>query len=497
MFRLKKRTVNTVRPFVEPLPIPQRVAPTQGILSQPLEQRMYSFGQPNLVVLEEKEALHQFHPDIPPTLMWTYNGTFPGPTIVHRLGQSTCIRRINSLDPNYSGFGIIKTVLHHHGGWQAPIDDGWPLDYILPGQSRDYLIPNILPVADDRSYWGSTLWYHDHVADHTAGNVYHGLAGMVQQFDAFDSDNENDPSPSALRLPSGQYDVPLAFSDYILNTDGSLFFDQLEDKGQAGNLFVVNGKIQPYFNVAARKYRFRLLIASQGRHYEFYLSNNAPFQVIASDGGLLESPVTMRRLYMVPGERYEIIVDFSGYPLGTQIALMNDLFHADGNKPEEIRVPQPQLLFVVDRNAPDPSQVPQRLSVIEPPDVSNVVATRRIEFDRRNGGWQINRRFWDPTRPLFTAKANTTERWSLVAGGGGWHHPFHVHIDSVRILSRNRRPAAVPLHERGRKDVVNVPGGQQAEVLMKIHSYTGRYMLHCHNPAHEDLYMMGFVDVRP
>jgi FtsP/CotA-like multicopper oxidase with cupredoxin domain len=82
-------------------------------------------------------------------------------------------------------------------------------------------------------------------------------------------------------------------------------------------------------------------------------------------------------------------------------------------------------------------------------------------------------------------------------GGGGWHHPFHVHIDSVRILSRNRRPAAVPLHERGRKDVVNVPGGQQAEVLMKIHSYTGRYMLHCHNPAHEDLYMMGWVDVRP
>jgi FtsP/CotA-like multicopper oxidase with cupredoxin domain len=320
---------------------------------------------------------------------------------------------------------------------------------------------------------------------------------MVQQFDAFDSDNENDPSPTALRLPSGQYDVPLAFSDYILNTDGSLFFDQLEDKGQAGNLFCVNGKIQPYFNVAARKYRFRLLCATQGRHYEFYLSNNAPFQVIASDGGLLEAPVTMRRLYMVPGERYDIIIDFSGYPLGTQIALMNDLFHIDGNKPEDIRVPQPQLLFVVDRNAPDPSQVPQRLMVIPPPDVSNVVATRRIEFDRRNGGWQINRRFWDPTRPLFTAKANTTERWHLIVGGGGWHHPFHVHIDSIRILSRNRRPAAVPLHERGRKDVVNVPGGQQAEVLMKIHSYTGRYMLHCHNPAHEDLYMMGWVDVRP
>ena len=121
MFRLKKRAVNTVRPFVEPLPLPQRVAPTQGILSQPLEQRMYSFGQPNLVVLEEKEALHQFHPDIPPTLMWTYNGTFPGPTIVHRLGQSTCIRRINSLNPNYTGshsehifFAIADSTLGIH-----------------------------------------------------------------------------------------------------------------------------------------------------------------------------------------------------------------------------------------------------------------------------------------------------------------------------------------------------------------------------------------------
>ncbi len=484
-----------VTPFVDPLPLPSRLTDTPVNPLLPLGPRYYQYGTPAYYVLREQEAFHQFHRDLPPTLMWTYNGTFPGPCLVHWRGKATAVRRINDLNPAHRGFGLTETVLHHHGGWQDPVDDGWPTDYITPGNYKDYLIPNQIPEGE-RSYWASTLWYHDHLADHTSANVYRGLAGLSLQFDDVDSDNESDTNPAALRLPSGQYDIPLAFNDYLLNRDGSLYFDQMEDEGQIGNLFCVNGKVQPFLRVAARKYRFRLLCASQARHYNLSLSNKAPFHVIASDGGLLPAPVQVTSIYMVPGERYEIVVDFSRYPVGTQLALINDVDQTDGNKPKSIGgVALPQLLFVVDRNAPDPSRLPSTLQVIPQPELSTVVATRRLEFHRRNGGWQINDRFWDPDRPLFTCRLHTAERWIIAAKGGGWHHPFHMHVENFRVLSRNGR--VVPPQERGRKDVLNLPGGDEAEIYIEFHKFAGKYTVHCHNLGHEDLAMMGWVNVIP
>ena len=495
--RIKSRPITVqagrLSPFVDALPIPGRLADTPVNPLQPLASRYYEYGNPNYYILREQEALHSFHRDLPQTQMWTYNGTFPGPALVHYRGKPTAVRRINDLNPNYRGFGIVETVLHHHGGWQDPVDDGWPMDFITPGTYKDYLIPNQTQ-EDERSYWASTLWYHDHMADHSSGNVYHGLAGVALQFDDVDSDNENDTNPQALRLPSGQYDVPLVFNDYILNQDGSLFFDQMEDKGQIGNLFCVNGKVQPYVRVAARKYRFRLLCASQARHYNLSLSNKASFHLIASDGGLLEAPLETKSVYMAPGERYEIIVDFSRYPVGTQLALINDVDQKDGNKPDSVgRVAIPQVLFVVDRQAEDPSLLPAVLQHIPSPRLDTVVATRRLVFHRRNGAWQINDRFWDPERPLFACKLNTAERWTIAVGGGGWHHPFHLHVENFRVLSRNGR--LPPVHERGRKDVLNLPGGQEAEIFVEFHKYVGRYTVHCHNLGHEDLAMMGWVNV--
>ena len=482
-------------PFVDPLPIPSRLVDTPVNPLLPLGPRYYQYGTPNYYVLREQEAVHQFHRDLRPTLMWTYNGTFPGPVIMHRLGKATAVRRVNDLNPQHRGFGLVETVLHHHGGWQDPAADGWPLDFITPGNFKDYLIPNQIPEGE-RSYWASTLWYHDHLADHTSANVYRGLAGLCMQFDEIDSDNENDTNPVALRLPSGQYDVPLVFNDYLLNPDGSLYFDQMDDEGQVGNLFCVNGKVQPYLRVAARKYRFRLLCAAQARHYNLSLSNKAPFHIIGSDGGLLEAPVEVRSVYMVPGERYEIIVDFSRLPVGTQIMLVNDVDQKDGNKPSSVgKVSIPQVLFVVDRTAPDPSRLPAVLQTIPAPHMETIVATRRLEFHRRKGAWQINDRFWDPERPLFTSRLHTAERWIVSAKGGGWHHPFHVHVENFRVLSRNGR--IPPPQERGRKDVLNLPGGDEAEIYIEFHKFVGRYTVHCHNLGHEDLAMMGWVNVIP
>lgn len=209
--KLTPMQVGVLRPFVDALPIPGRLAETPMSTIPELAPRYFEYGTPKSYTLREQEACHQFHRDLPPTLMWTYNGTFPGPIIAHGLGTAATFRRINDLNPNYRGFGIVETVLHNHGGWQSPDDDGWPMDFIHPGEERYYLIPNQVP-DNDRSHWAS-LWYHNHVADHTAGNVYSGLAGMVNQFDEVDSDNENDTNPIALRLPSGAHDIPLVLGD--------------------------------------------------------------------------------------------------------------------------------------------------------------------------------------------------------------------------------------------------------------------------------------------
>ncbi len=487
--------VGGLRPFVDALPVPGRLAETPMSTIPALAPRYFEYGTPKCYTIREHEAYHQFHRDLPPTLMWTYNGTFPGPIIAHRLGTPAAFRRINDLNPNYRGFGIVETVLHNHGGWQSPDDDGWPMDFIHPGEERYYLIPNQVP-DNDRSHWASTVWYHDHVADHTAGNVYHGLAGMVNQFDELDSDNENDTNPLALRLPSGAFDIPLVLGDYILNRDGSLYFDQMEDAGQVGNLFCVNGKVQPFLNVARRKYRFRILCAAQARHFRLKLSNGGSFHVIASDGGLLEAPVEVKNLYIVPGERYEIIVDFSKFPLGTQLALINDVDQKDGNKPASIgRVAIPMMLFVINRDAPDPSRLPAKLQTITPPDLSKVVATRTIKFHRSKGAWMINDRFWNPDVPLFRCRLGTAERWIVTNGSGGWDHPFHVHVENYQVLKRNGKTP--PVIERGRKDIMNLAGGENMEIFIQFHRYAGRYTVHCHNTGHEDLAMMGWVDVQP
>ncbi|MFM7323217.1 MAG: multicopper oxidase family protein [Armatimonadota bacterium] len=461
---------------------------------------MYSYGTPKTCLLTEAEGLHQFHRDLPPTPMWLYNGTFPGPTFVNQLGVPTVIRRINNLDPNYIGFGIPETSMHHHGGHQGPVDDGWPLDFIVPGQYRDHLIPNIVPDGDSNE-WPSTLWYHDHTIDHTAGNVYHGLAGMSWHFDALDTGNENDKDPNKkpLRLPSGEYDIPLVFRDVALNQDGSLFFDQLNDKGQVGNLMTVNGKVAPYLKVARRKYRFRLLAGSMAREYLLSLSDGSPFQIIASDGGLLPAPVTATQLRMANAERYEIVVDFSRYPIGKQLTLDDFLVYSptgDGNKPDGVStVGNPLMLFVVDRDAPDNSRVPLKLRPLTPVKGVKIAATRDLVLHRTNGMWVINDTVWNPAVPMFKPKLGTFEIWNVSVKGGGWNHPLHIHQEFFRVLKRNGvAPAA---HEAGRKDVILVWNDSPVQLLVGFRTYTGPYVFHCHNLGHEDMAMMAWYDVQP
>jgi FtsP/CotA-like multicopper oxidase with cupredoxin domain len=496
-------------PWVVPLPIPpvlQQVASLNPLVNPAEHELNKGFGSDpglanELYQIDIKPGMHSFHPELPPQEIWGFEGITPGPTMIARYGQPKIVRFLNQLPINHVGLGVPETSTHNHNGHQESFSDGHPTSFLFSGQYRDHHFPIVLAGNDPREALG-TLWYHDHRVDFTSQNVYRGLAGFHLYFDDVDSGNEQDPNPQALRLPSGAFDVPLMFTDKAFDSSGQLWFDPFNFDGFLGDKWAVNGKIQPYFNVARRKYRFRLLDGGPSRFYEFSLSNGRPMTLIATDGNLLESPVTVEHVGLGVANRRDVIIDFSEYPIGTEIILENNLEQKDGRKPTGnlLHPGSPVLKFIVDRDAvsaeQDFSQVPLSLRQMPVMDLATAQQHQRtFRFERTNGAWAINNKFFDGDIPTFTIKQGQPEIWTLKNGGGGWAHPIHIHLEEFRILLRN---GEVPgLEEQGRHDVVVLEPGDEVKIYIRFRTFLGKYVMHCHNTLHEDHAMMLRFDVVP
>ncbi|MER5203872.1 multicopper oxidase domain-containing protein [Streptomyces sp. NPDC002825] len=391
------------------------------------------------------------------TSVLTYGGSFPGPTIRARAGRRTVVKQLNSLT---SG-----TSMHLHGAVVDEANDGGPMDLVQPGASRNYTYLN--PQA------ASTLWYHDHAHHVEAEHVYRGMSGLYLITD----DNE-----AALPLPKGQYDVPIMVRDIGLNPDGSLFFDhQFDTRPQ----ILVNGKPQPYFQVAARKYRLRVLNASNLRPFEFRLSSGHEFTQIASDRGLLAEPFVTTSLPLSPGERGDIIVDFSRYPVGTSIVLENTLFPQDSTK--EI------MRFDVVRTAYDASSVPARLATLPAPLSPTVTRTFELDMDETTGTGRINGLSYDENRADTTVRWGDTEVWEI-KNLDFIPHNFHIHLVDFRVLDING--VAPRAGEAGLKDTVRVMPNETVRILVTFNfPYAGRYYYHCHLIDHSSMGMMANLDI--
>jgi FtsP/CotA-like multicopper oxidase with cupredoxin domain len=313
-----------ITPFVEALPIipikeecieeygrelepPATETTCDGELVRDPHQRWPEFQPEKFYEQHVVEFQHSFHPEIPPQSVWGFDGMIPGPTFVAKYGKPILVRRYNDLPAGHTGFGVPEISTHLHNLHSHSQSDGFPLFFFGPGVFKDYHYPNCLAgydtifsgdsdsdKGDPREALG-TLWYHDHRVDHTAENVYKGLAGFHLMFDEIDTGDETDSDPRALRLPGDEFDVPLMFMDIRFDSSQPgypVHFDFFNLDGLIGDRFLVNGKIQPYFNVQARKYRFRLLDAGPSRFYEFWLQKEngqfVPFDYyLANDGNLL------------------------------------------------------------------------------------------------------------------------------------------------------------------------------------------------------------------
>ena len=400
-----------------------------------------------------------------------FNGLTPGPTIRARVGRQVVMSHSNGLPAITLGGAPGDVAIHLHGGHVPSSEDGFPTDTVPPGTTRSYTYPN--------NQLPATLWYHDHLMDFTGPHVWLGMAGFYILTD----DHEE-----SLGLPSGAYEIPLAIQDRNFDANGKLVYTG-NRFGETGNTILVNGTIQPYFKVAAHKYRFRVLNGSNARKYRITLSNGQPFQVLGMEGGLLPAPVTVTSLVLVLAERADIVVDFSLLPVGGSVVLQNSL--GSGSTADIMR-------FDVDRVETDTSQIPPSLRPLEKLSESQAVLTRVFTFSGGMMGmmggspWVINGKPFDPDRVDADPKLGTVEIWEF-RNISMMDHPAHLHQTMFQILDINGYPP--PTTHSGWKDTVNVPPMGTVRIIMRFADYAGRYVLHCHVLEHEDNAMMARFDV--
>jgi FtsP/CotA-like multicopper oxidase with cupredoxin domain len=538
------------RAFIEPLPIMPIATPVQSLNPFPTEA-------PNTGAGESRTRNHQMFsrfiqgatfynvtqhainvsqsPDLAVQTVWAFDdgthATSPGPTYVNHYNKPVLVRNNNRLPPatQNGGFGLPSVTTHLHNGHTPSESDGFPCDFFEIGHFYDQQYPNVLAGfnSDHISTNGdinealSTLWYHDHRVDFTSQNTYKGLLGFYLLFNQFDTGDDE----SGFRLPDfPQRDIPLAFADKVYDpTTRQLAFDLFNLDGILGDKFLVNGKIQPFFQVQPRRYRFRLLDTGPSRFYEFFLTGNLnqqggvlstspttnPFFVIANDGNLLPSPVQVTSVRIGVAERVDIIIDFRPFA-GKSVFLENRLNQINGQGPvinsecglpEILAAGQGNMLMrfdvnddAVSDNSVDPATNPHFYSLPDTTAAPRIIRT--FKFDRLNGQWSINGQFMDCNDIRVHVQPNSVEHWILANATGDWTHPVHIHLEEHQILTRNRQPVTLAV-EHSRKDVTRLQPNERVELFFRFRDWLGRYPLHCHNVIHEDHAMMLRWEVDP
>ena len=527
----------TLTPFVDALPIPNGIRPGGTFDGDPLFQvTMQVFRQ-------------KLHRDLPPTTLWGYNGQYPGPTFEARRGQPIAVRWMNNL-PNRHMFPIdntlhgdeagqpaVRTVVHLHGHKVLPESDGYPEAWFTNGfgQTGPFFEQRIYQYPNDQA--ATQLWYHDHALGATRINNYAGLSGVYLLRDRVE-DN--------LNLPDGAFEIPLIIQDRFFNADGSLLYPVEDNGGDPdrrvppvwipeffGDTVLVNGKVWPVLEVEPRKYRFRILNASNARFYHLTLneargaqSTGRPgpaFIQIGTDGGFLPAPVRLTDLTIGVAERFDVIIDFGGTE-GSTFILAND---AKAPFPDgDDVVPENVMMFRVTKrlSGRDNSSIPRFLAPVPLLDPRASVKTRDLVLSELDSALPfenpiialINAPWSDPVTE--TPQAGSVEIWRIINTTGD-AHPIHIHLVQFQILDRQpfdpeQFPGRLvftgprvtpPANERPAfKDTVKAMPGEVTRFITRFDLPSGtsarrgqkfRYVFHCHILEHEDNDMMRPYDV--
>ncbi|KAJ6801412.1 multicopper oxidase LPR2-like [Iris pallida] len=495
----------------------------------------------------------KFHRDLPPTTVFAFGtsnetATVPGPTIEAIQGIPAYVTWENHLPPEHilpsdptiptaaSRLGGVPTVVHLHGGIHPPASDGHSTAWFTSSfrsTGPSFVSPvSFYPNVQEPG----NLWYHDHAMGLTRVNLLAGLLGSYVV--------RNPYLEEPLNLPSGpRFDRQLVVFDRSFRTDGSLFLNSTGNNPSIhpqwqpeyfGDAIVVNGKAWPKLHVARRKYRFRIINASNARFYRFHLSNGLTFVHVGSDNNYLYKPVASTKFLLAPSEIADVIVDFSRSTTDSAV-LANDAPYPypTGDPTDEFN--GKVMKFIIRKHKTmDPTEIPRRLMVHPPPAAHRAVKTRHIamyEFESATGEpihlLLNNKTFDDPVTE--TPKEGTSEIWYVINLTED-NHPLHVHLGLFVVLEQKEledldefkdcmmkmndavgchlgqhargKKVAVPKYERGWKNVFKMMPGYVTKILVRFSMLkTGLaypfdataepgYVYHCHILDHEDNVMM-------
>jgi blue copper oxidase len=423
------------------------------------------------------------------TSTYGVNAAYLGPTLFINKGDSVNINVVNHL--------IDTTTIHWHGLHVSAHNDGGPHTVIPPGNTWT-------PGFKVRDH-AATYWYHPHLHKMTNLHATKGAAGIIIV---------RDSSERQLNLPRkyGIDDFPLVVQSKCFDATKQIAINNPYD-----SVMLVNGTRNANLTVPAQVVRLRLLNASSERVYNFALQNDLAFFQIGSDGGLLNAPVALTRLRLSPGERAEILVDFSSKQgqviklLSRAAELPNGLYGAFQAGMGAIQVIPGYSLnplngsnftimtFSVTAATVLPvTTIPSTLTINTPWPVSSANGFKTLTFSPANPGptsiqgpFFINNAFFDMHTVNFQIQKDNIEVWTLT-NNTPIAHPFHIHDVQFFITELNGLPP--PANISGRKDVVLVPAGQTVKFITKFETFCdpeGYYMYHCHMLTHEDDGMMG------
>lgn len=409
------------------------------------------------------------------TVVSAINGGVPGPTIRVRRGEEFAARVQNNLGE--------PLVLHWHGVLTPERMDGHPRDQVAAGQSYEVRFP-----VRQRA---GTCWYHAHTDQLTAEQAYAGVAGFFII---------EDPAEAAFGLPSGSHDVPLVFTDKRVSASRQLVYaPSMMDvmSGYLGDVMLVNGTPEAWLSVDRGLYRLRLLNGSNARIYKVALSDGRPFHLIGTDGGLLAAPVSVTSAMLAPGQRLEVLVDFSAYAAGASVVLKSLSFPGGGGMmggPQQ-GTEMDLLRFYVDNAATGNATSPATLQPFTPLNPAQARRTRVFTLAMSGMVHTINGQLFNMQRTDFSVPFGDVEIWEY-RNTGSEPHPMHAHAALCQVLSRSSA-VSLPPEDAGWKDTVLVNPAETVRVLTRFDTHSGVFVHHCHNLEHEDSGMMQNFEVFP
>jgi len=556
---LQSGVISTAAFFADAVPVLAASVPAAPLNARSLTQFRDEVPRPRRLSgasleIPVSEFTQKLHSQLPPTRVWGYARSFPGPTIDAVRGTATRIAWRNRLRaqqllallpvdqtlhwadplggmhklPRDRYRGPVPIVTHLHGAETDPASDGHPdawytPDYEAkgPGWVREWSeYPNRQPAA--------TLWYHDHCLGITRLTTYAGLAGFYLL---------RDPElERSYGLPSAEFERELVIQDRSFDSNGQLRYAQRGVDPAAhpfwvpeffGDTLLVNGRVWPYMNVEPRRYRLRVLNGSGARFYRLSLSGGRPFMQIGTDGGYLPAPVWVQQLVLAPAERADLIVDFAGMAVGSAMVMQNDAPtpFPEGDRPDPRTTGRIMQFRVVALTSADASRVPEKLDDIAM--LGKPARTRTLTLDEHMGhkgplaALLDGKRWTDPVSE--TPALGETEIWEF-ANLTADAHPIHLHLVQFQVLGRQafradeyeelKRPERGPLepflvgpvkppdpNERGWKDTVRTNPGEVTRILVRFAPMNGGeysfdataepgYVWHCHILEHEDNEMM-------